>query len=335
MQSPLKNLLEGHLNAKLQQQQAMLERVASGRPRFPPPLRVDSPAKTPSTEPPATSPAPAPAAASKNFIRRTGAEDINDYRDESSVTAQKVAELARLIRQAKTCVVYTGAGISTAAKIPDYRSKTGIWTLKEQGVATPDIQLAEARPTAAHYIVAKLVEQGLVKAVVSTNIDGLHRMSGVPPERLCQLHGDAFVERCSNAKCGKTYPRSFSMVKSVDDSRERNHATGRQCTDCGADLLDSIVHFGESLPQAEQETANRLSTQVDLAICIGTSLRVSPACNMPRRALHNGGHLVVINLQKTPFEDETWLHVHSDIDATMTALASELSLPVPSQAGTA
>jgi hypothetical protein len=107
-------------------------------------------------------------------------DDVKELFDESDIVAQKVKELAEIIRCSKHSVAYTGAGISTSAKIPDYRGPQGVWTLREKGL-TPkmDVTLNQALPTLGHMALVSLKREGVLKFVVSTNIDGLRRRSGL------------------------------------------------------------------------------------------------------------------------------------------------------------
>jgi len=223
-------------------------------------------------------------------------------------------------------IVYTGAGISTSAAIPDYRSKTGVWTMKEKGIEVKaEIELDQAYPTLAHNAIVELITKGYCKLVVSTNVDGLHLRSGIPKENLCELHGNCYLEYCNT--CSERYLRYYSTIKGLQDGSRAGHFTGRNCEKekCNGKLMDTIVHFGEALPLDHYQRACELGLKMDLAIVVGSSMRVSPSCNMPRQAVTNGGKLVVINLQKTSFEDHIWLHIHASIDHVFKLLMERIS----------
>src|SRR5436189_4371035 len=129
-----------------------------------------------------------------------------------------IAELARLIAKAKRAVVFTGAGISTESGIPDYRSPGGIWTQMRPIEFGDFLASAEARretwrrkfashevlhkatPNAGHRALARLVEQGKMSAVVTQNIDGLHQASGVPDDKVIELHGNATFAACLDCR---------------------------------------------------------------------------------------------------------------------------------------
>lgn len=267
------------------------------------------------------------------------AEDIHDYFDDEEVLIQKAKLLADLIRNSKKCLVYTGAGVSTSANIPDYRSASGVWTMQDRGGIrrTKDISLEDAVPTFTHRAIAELVRVGKVALVVSTNVDGLHMRSGVPAENLVELHGNCFVEEC--ATCSKKYVRDFCVTSTrgsakIDFTRETNprvlhHATGRKCDSCGGTLMDTIIAFGENLPEFEIFKAVQVGRDMDLSLVLGTSMKVKPASMLPGVARANGGKMCIVNLQKTPHEPFCWLHLFDATDKVMALVMDDLGIPVP------
>ena len=243
-------------------------------------------------------------------------EDAHEYFSDSQTVKQNVAALAAALKEKRKVVVFTGAGISTASKLPDYRGPQGVWTLREQGKqAVFDVSFEQAEPTLAHRVVAALEREGLVGGVVSTNVDNLHCKSG--NVSLAELHGNVFVERC--ASCKKDFRRSFDVT--APRGCQPDHATGRQCEDCGGALLDTIVHFGEALEAAEFDKATRLSEGAAVALVLGTSLRVKPASQLPTSAERR----FIVNLQKTPHDKDSVV-TRCRIDLFMQLLALELSL---------
>ncbi|EFC48343.1 silent information regulator family protein, partial [Naegleria gruberi] len=224
---------------------------------------------------------------------------------------EKAKQLATMMKQSKHIVMYTGAGISTSAKIPDYRGPKGVWTLRELN-REKEIQyfdIEQALPAFGHYAITHLVKKGYVKFVVSTNLDGLHRRSGMGADKLAELHGNSYKESCF--KCGKEYLRGFDTYKTVKDYR--THITGRKCS-CGGDLKDTIIHFGENLPEKDLLQSVAHSKAADLAIVLGTSMKVSPACNLPLKCLEKGGKMCIVNLQKTDYDSKSELRVFSKTD---------------------
>jgi len=141
----------------------------------------------------------------------------------------------------------------------------------------------------------------ILKYVVSTNVDGLHRRSGIPEEAISELHGNhhlhslklpltififisylgnVYREVCSNEECKREYLRNFDVTK----SRTRQRYTGRLCNHCGSKLVDSIINFGENLPKKALADANQQSSMADVTLVIGSSMRVrlSPLISFSR-----------------------------------------------------
>ena len=276
--------------------------------------------------------------------------EFHDSVDQVKEVAEKVVQLLRTV---KHCTAFTGAGISTSAGIGDYRGKGGKWTemdretvtakvtesLKESGHAQGEeeneeeeeeeedgVPYEKLRPTYTHEALAKLVDMGLVKYVISQNGDGLHALSGISPEKISELHGNVFVEVCES--CGHRYSRSHYVLDdraslyyeeladhgTTDVAKPRHamkcqqcglsHRTGKRCeqTGCKGFLKDSIINFGDDLEEEVLSRAELHSKSADLCLSLGTTMQVTPACNlveMGRKPLR----LVIINRQKTAFDE--------------------------------
>lgn len=241
---------------------------------------------------------------------------------------EKIARLIEWWRAAKHVVVYTGAGVSTSAGLPDYRGPQGVWTRKIRGEESADdiqwdTELPELAPTATHLALARLHEAGLLAHVVTTNGDGLHKKSGVPPAALTELHGNSFVELCSS--CGRRYERDF-VTRTATGLFE--HKTGRRCEACGGDLVDNIVNFGntfEHVPSMEKEHDDAWveMLKADLVVVLGSSLSVQSACDLPEECIParsekpDGGRMVIVNLQKTPKDSLAALQIFAACDCVM------------------
>lgn len=224
-------------------------------------------------------------------------DEIKEYFDSEEELNLKIKELVSIIKNSKYIVAYTGAGISTSAKIPDYRGPNGVWTLRDRGeIPKFEITMRQALPTVGHMALLSLLNKGILKYIISTNVDGLHRRSGVPVGKLAELHGNCYKEFCAN--CGKEYLRDFE----IHCNGVGNHVTGRFCEEksCQGLLMDSIIHFGENLPKKELTNCIIEAQKSDLSLVLGTSMRVTPACLFPLKALSNDGKMVIINLQRTP-----------------------------------
>jgi len=190
--------------------------------------------------------------------------------------------------------------------------------------------MTDAVPTLGHKSLVELVQKGLVKLVVSTNVDGLHMKSGLAKENLSELHGNIYIERCE--KCKTEYQREHDVRE--DDSNNGpsvNHFTGRYCEKggCNGKLNDTIVNFGEFLDSPAFELAGQHAWKSDLAIVLGTSMRVAPANQLPQWSFRkNEGHLVICNLQKTPFDSFAHLKLAVETDDFFYLLLKELELDI-------
>uniref|UniRef100_A0A7S3YWE8 protein acetyllysine N-acetyltransferase n=4 Tax=Lotharella globosa TaxID=91324 RepID=A0A7S3YWE8_9EUKA len=257
----------------------------------------------------------------------TDPEMVKERYDSAAELDRKVRILAQKIRQSKHFVVFTGAGISTSAGIPDFRGPQGKWTLEAQGkrckMSKPVIKCS---PTKTHMALVELQRQGVLKHIISQNCDGIHRRSGICASGISELHGNSNMEECES--CGQQYFRDFSCHRI---RRSRDHYTGRHCTNgrCKGRLLEYTIDFGQDLPERPLETAYHHAQQADVHLVLGSSLTVSPACEMPEISKKKGGFLVICNLQLTPLTQMADLHIFGKTDKVMTKLMQLLSYTIP------
>jgi NAD-dependent deacetylase len=236
-------------------------------------------------------------------------------------------DLRRMIGEAARIVAFTGAGISTESGIPDFRSPGGIWT-KYQPIEFGDfIASAEARreswrrkfatdevmrkatPNAGHRALARLVEQGKMSAVITQNIDGLHQASGVPGDKVIELHGNATYAACLD--CAERY--ELDWVRAVFAKDE----TLPECTRCGGIIKTATISFGQAMPEVEMRRAQDETLACDLFIVLGSSLVVYPAAAFPMLAKRNGARLVILNRDPTDQDDSADLVINAEIGPTM------------------
>ncbi|XP_077380700.1 NAD-dependent protein deacetylase sirtuin-7 [Festucalex cinctus] len=264
----------------------------------------------------------------RNELKRKQ-EEVFDTADDLK---SKVRQLAVTVKQAKHLVVYTGAGISTAASIPDYRGPNGVWTQLQKGQTVSSSDLSKAEPTLTHMCIRMLYKKMLVKHVVSQNCDGLHLRSGLPRHALSELHGNMFIEVCTSCSPVREYVRLFDVTERTSLHR---HCTGRRCSHCGSELRDTIVHFGErgTLEQPlNWKGAAEAAKAADVILCLGSSLKVLKkyAClwcmNKP---VSKRPKLYIINLQWTPKDDLAVLKINAKCDDVMSLLMQELNLQIP------
>mmetsp|Transcript_12989 Transcript_12989/g.17092 ORF Transcript_12989/g.17092 Transcript_12989/m.17092 type:complete len:349 (+) Transcript_12989:141-1187(+) len=247
--------------------------------------------------------------------------------DKPEVLQQKCQQLANLLQHAKRPTFMLGAGIS-APVLPTFRGKHGLWTkdahLNQKANAKVSDDLVA--PTLAHRGLAALERSGYVYWVATQNYDDLSLRSGFPASKLSELHGNIFTETCED--CHKIFRRDFEVP--LDESQ--NHETGRTCDKCHGTLRDNIVHFEEALPWHELKMANAKFVGSDLTIVLGSSLNVEPAASLPfkskrrrsSRTTQRANHVCIVNLQKTPYDDEADLLIRGTCDNVIDVIAKEL-----------
>ncbi len=196
---------------------------------------------------------------------------------------ERIAKLAQWMLEAKYLVVFTGAGISTESGLRDFRGPDGLWTRRDKGLSTPDMDFSQADPNAGHRAIVELQNLGKLKFLISQNVDNLHLKSGIKPEMLAELHGNIARVRCESCE--------FTL----------DNAGDRVCPLCGGKLASSVVNFGQSLPRKDLAESYEHSQMSDLFVVAGSSLVVYPAADMPRVALDAGAKLVIINAGESPF----------------------------------
>jgi len=171
-----------------------------------------------------------------------------------------------------------------------------------------------------------LHQAGRLKHVISTNTDGLHRRSGLPGVGLSELHGNG-----NKARCDQCFRWCFIDQRvRVAGNACHNHETGQHCTypRCRGMLHDTIINFGEYLHEEVQQPANTQGSTADLLLVLGSSLRVI-TCDALESIQEQRGALVIVNLQKTPYDRACKLRIFSDCDTVMQMLMEKLDMPIP------
>lgn len=241
------------------------------------------------------------------------------------------AELARLIADARRVVVFTGAGISTESGIPDFRSPGGVWS-KMKPIYFQDFVASEERrreawdrafsgragwvgrePNAGHMGVARLIASGKASAVITQNVDNLHQASGVPAEKVVELHGNASYATC--LECG--------LRHELEDLKALYEATGDlpACRACDGIVKTATISFGQSMPAQPMARAQAETLACDLFVVLGSSLVVYPAAGFPVMAKRNGAKLAIVNREPTEIDAYADLVLHDEIGPVMTEAA--------------
>jgi len=240
-----------------------------------------------------------------------------------------IERAAEIILSSKYVVALTGAGISTPSGIPDFRSPgTGLWE-KVDPMAVASLAafklnparffewfrplgktLLESKPNPAHIALAKLEEAGLLKAVITQNIDGLHQKAG--SKRVLEVHGHLREAECM--KCRRSYPTESFMERYLEFGEIP------KCQ-CGGVLKPKVVLFGEPLPRWVFMEAVGEAQKCDAMIIAGSSLEVYPAAELPTLAYQNGAKLIVVNLQSTYADSIAEVVIREDVAVALPAIA--------------
>lgn len=252
---------------------------------------------------------------------------LQEVFDEVNDIEQKTALLANWIREAKCVTLYCGAGISTAAGIPDFRGPNGVWTLEKKGikVQTDGASLDDARPTLTHMAVLSLLDAKFFHFIVSQNIDGLFLKANVKRRQIAELHGNFFLDECNVCKTRFIRNKaSETMALKVS-----SNPCPRQNRPCRGSLRDTILDWEDNLPRRELNIATKYSQRSDLSICLGTTLQIMPAGSMPFLAKKkNKGKVAIINLQPTRYDPKADLVIHDYVDNVMVTLAKYLNVNI-------
>ncbi len=219
--------------------------------------------------------------------------------------------LAERICLARTIAFFTGAGISTESGIPDYRSQGGLWdqfrpvyfdefmSSKAARVeywkqrVDMEISLRETQPNKGHLALARMEKLGFLSCLITQNIDGLHQASGVPGDRIIELHGNARRIRCMSCSKFISWGEILERMDAGDPAPE--------CR-CGGYFKPDTISFGQAMPEKETRQAAALSAQSDVFVAVGSTLKVQPAASMPVYAKNSGAFLAIINLSETPLD---------------------------------
>lgn len=236
-------------------------------------------------------------------------------------------QLAQMIAEARRIVIFTGAGISTESGVPDFRSPGGVWSRMKpiyfQEFVGDEARRREAwtrvysgaagwtgaKPNDGHTAVARLIAEGRASAVITQNVDNLHQESGVPDDKIIELHGNAHYARC--LACGQRHE--------FNDFRESFLERGEipTCRACGGLVKSATISFGQAMPEGPMEKAQEATLDCDLFLVLGSSLVVYPAAGFPIMAKRGGAMLAIVNREPTDQDVYADLVLHDEIGSVM------------------
>lgn len=252
-----------------------------------------------------------------------------------------MTELSDLFLASRRILVFTGAGISTESGIPDFRSPGGVWSkvkpiYYQDFIGSEDIRREAwrrrfsnvdgwvgAQPNRGHYAVAELVRSGRASAVVTQNVDNLHQVSGIPDEKVIELHGNSTYAKC--LKC-----QTRVELAELECEFQETGQVG-PCKRCGGIIKSATVSFGQQMPELPMRRTQEETLGCDLFLVLGSSLSVFPAADFPVRAKQRGAKLAIVNRDPTGMDDIADLVIHAGIGDTMEAALAGMPPIVPAQ----
>lgn len=247
--------------------------------------------------------------------------------------AAKIQHAAQLMRAARHAVAITGAGISTPSGIPDFRSSgSGLWSKDEPMLVAslttfkrkPDqffnwlrslaIPMRQASPNPAHRALAKMEQAGVIKAVITQNIDGLHQQAG--SRTVIELHGSLATLTCPGCR---TQVKAGEYIEAFIESGALPY-----CSHCRSLLKPDIILFEEMLPIDAWDAAQRHCEQADVALIAGSSLEVFPANQLPLYALRHHARLIINTYSPTYLDDAAHIVLSGDVATILPQIADQL-----------
>jgi NAD-dependent deacetylase len=250
-----------------------------------------------------------------------------------TATSARAERLADLLRDADCAVVLTGAGVSVPSGIPDFRSPgTGLWEkVDPMEVAhidawrrDPDrfwrfygdrfVSLFDKQPNGAHLALAELERRGLVRAVITQNVDRLHRRAG--SERVIEVHGSIDYSVCLACRGRVPLERVMEQLRAGDGAPE--------CATCMTPLKPDVVLFGEMLPEAAMSEAQALALEADLMVCVGSSLEVYPVAGLPAMTRGGGGRIALVTQGPTAYDADAEVKLDGDVVEELRAVLAAL-----------
>lgn len=250
-----------------------------------------------------------------------------------TLDADRVQEIADLLRASRSAVAFTGAGISTPSGIPDFRDpESGLWShadplhvasiysFRQHPQAFYDWvyplarQILTAQPNPAHMALAEMEAAGILKTLITQNIDMLHSRAG--SMNIHEIHGSLKTATCTH--CFRVYPGVQILTRFLKDGKTP------RCARCGGVIKPNVILFGEQLPYRPIQAAREAARCADLMLVIGSSLKVAPASDLPQYALRNKAKLVIINLTPTDFDSSAHVVFHADAVEVLSAITRSL-----------
>jgi NAD-dependent deacetylase len=243
-------------------------------------------------------------------------------------------EIIKLVKTSKSTVILTGAGISTESGLPDFRSDNGFWT-KNKPIQFNEFLLSEEKqrlswernielhsllknikPNLGHMFVEKITSLQKNNFLITQNIDGLHQKSGVPKNKIIEIHGSAIEAACLECEAKQNIIDFHDAIKFEGPLPK--------CTVCGGVVKVATISFGQPMNEMDMMHASKIVEESDLMIVMGSSLKVLPAGKLPNLAMQSGSKLIVLNREKTRYDQSADIVINDELQNICSKLIDEL-----------
>jgi NAD-dependent deacetylase len=243
-------------------------------------------------------------------------------------------EIIKLVKTSKSTVILTGAGISTESGLPDFRSDNGFWT-KNKPIQFNEFLLSEEKqrlswernielhsllknikPNLGHMFVEKITSLQKNNFLITQNIDGLHQKSGVPKNKIIEIHGSAIEAACLECEAKQNILDFHDAIKFEGPLPK--------CTVCGGVVKVATISFGQPMNEMDMMHASKIVEESDLMIVMGSSLKVLPAGKLPNLAMQSGSKLIVLNREKTRYDQSADIVINDELQNICSKLIDEL-----------
>jgi NAD-dependent deacetylase len=232
-------------------------------------------------------------------------------------------KIIRLVKASKGTVFLTGAGISTESGLPDFRSDHGFWT-KNKPIQFNEFLLSEEKqrlswkrnielhsllkqikPNIGHAFVEKIISMQKNNFLITQNIDGLHQKSGVPKNKIIEIHGSAIEAACLECEAKQNILDFHSAIKSKSPLPK--------CAICDGVVKVATISFGQPMNEMDMMHASKIVEDSDLMIVMGSSLKVLPAGKLPNLAMQSGSKLIIFNRDETRYDSSADIVINDEL----------------------
>ncbi len=253
-----------------------------------------------------------------------------------------VPQVAAHLAEAEKITVLTGAGISTDSGVPDFRGPNGLWTVDPAAqrlftlrdyLTDPDIRRDawrirrehatwKARPNAGHDALVDLESTGLLHAIITQNIDGLHQLAGSSEALVIETHGSLYEVECLS--CGTRSAMSDTLERVAEGEEDP------ACLRCGGILKAGTISFGQPLTPGVLEQARAAAADCDVLFAVGTSMTARPVSELVDGAMRRGAKLVVVNAEPTRYDAVAAAHITGPISELLPTIVQSIAKEVGS-----